>query len=113
CFSLSPAIVAYRSSLDAVLRSVRATTARRGRDVLMLVQIALSVFFLAMAGLFVRTLAQLRGVDMGFNVDQVATFRGNLCADAGPNASTFLAALSGRVRGLPSVVSTAVSSIAV
>ena len=113
CFSASPAIVAYRSQLDAVLRSVRTTTAHRGREVLMLLQVALCVFFLAMAGLFVRTLYQLREVDTGFAVDQVATFSGSLGAHAGPNALPFLTALAERVREIPGVMSTALSSVAV
>jgi predicted permease len=113
CFSASPAVVAYRSPLEAVLRSGRATTARNEREILMLLQVALCVFFLGMAGLFVRTLHQLREVDTGFDVDQVATFSGNLGAHAGTNAPIFLTALTARVRELPTVVSTAVSSVAV
>jgi len=113
CFSASPAVVAYRSSLDTVLRSARATTARRGRETLMLLQVAICVFFVAMAGLFVRTLHQLRDVDTGFDVEQVATFSGNLGAHAGTNAPIFLTALTERVREIPTVVSTAVSSVAV
>lgn len=113
CFSASPAVVAYRSPLEAVLRSVRATTARSGREVLMLLQVALCVFFLAMAGLFVRTLHQLREVDTGFDVDEVATFSGNLGAHGGANTPSFLTALTARVREIPTVVSTAVSSVAV
>jgi len=113
CFSASPAIVAYRSQLDAVLRSARTTTARRGREALMLLQVALCVFFLAMAGLFIRTLYQLRDVETGFAVDHVATFSGGLGAHAGANAQPFVTSLTERVRDIPGVVSTAMSSIAV
>jgi putative ABC transport system permease protein len=113
CFSASPAVVAYRSPMEAVLRSARATTAWNEREILMLLQVALCVFFLAMAGLFVRTLQQLSKVDTGFDVDQVATFSGNLGAHAGTNAPIFLTALTARVRALPTVISTAVSSVAV
>jgi predicted permease len=113
CFSASPSLVAYRSPLDTVLRSVRTTTGRRGREVLTLLQVALCVFFLAMSGLFVRTLHQLREVDTGFDVDEVATFSGALGVHAGASAPMFLKMLTARVRESPRVISTAVSSVAV
>jgi predicted permease len=113
CFTAGPALVAYRSPLETVLRSVRTTTGRRGREVLTLLQVALCVFFLAMSALFVRTLHQLREVDTGFDVDEVATFSGHLGAHAGTNAPIFLTMLTSRMREIPNVVSTAVSSVAV
>src|SRR5262249_53455912 len=64
-------------------------------------------------GLFIRTLYQLREVETGFAVDEVATFSGSLGAHAGPNAQPFLTAFTERVREIPGVVSTAMSSIAV
>jgi predicted permease len=113
CFSVGPAVMAYGSQPDAVIRAGRSTSSGRGREALILVQVALCTFMLVMAALFVRTLDGLRKVDTGFDVNSVATFSGYLGAHGGANASSVLNALTERVRTIPTVVSVAVSSVAV
>jgi hypothetical protein len=68
-FSLAPAMAAWNSSLESILRvarTSRASSSERGRQILVGVQIALCTFLLALAGLFVRTFDGLRAVDPGF-----------------------------------------------
>ena len=112
CFSAVPAIVVSRSSLDHHLRSVRSTDSSRWRGPLILVQVALCTVLLMTASLFARTLQQLRGVDIGFDVDHIATFTGQLGTHAGDGARAFLKALRERVGDIPGVASTSISSVA-
>jgi hypothetical protein len=67
-FTASPAITARRSSLDSLLRTARSTARGTWRQWLIMVQVALCTLLLLLAGLFVRTLQQLRHVDAGFDV---------------------------------------------
>jgi predicted permease len=110
-FSASPAVFISRSRLESVLRSVRASSAIRGRQVLMALQIALCTFLLAIAGLFVRTIWQLDHVKSGMDVDHIETFTGNLARYK--NSAAFLKTLTERVRQIPGVISCAVSSMGV
>ena len=112
CFSLGPAIALSRSRLDP-LRAGRSTTVGRGRDALVVAQVALCTSLLLVASLFVRTLIQLRSVDPGFDVDRIATFTGDLSGRSEADASVFLARLLERVRAIPAVASASVSSVAV
>ena len=112
-FSLAPAMAAARSSLDSILRGARSSSAIRGRQALIVVQIALCAFLLAIAGLFVRTFEQLHGMNPGFDRDHVATFTLDLMGQPGYDAkveSTFREALIRRIREIPGVVSVATST---
>ena len=110
-FGLAPALAASRVSLDSVLRAVRSGGTSGGRRVLLVVQVALCTFLLAGAGLLVRTLRQLRGVDQGFDSQAIATFTLDDEA-AGYTAETepaLLRNLEARVRQLPGVESVALA----
>jgi predicted permease len=112
-FSLAPAMATARSSLDSILRGVRSSSSMRGRQALIVVQIALCTFLLAFAGLFVRTFQQLRGMDPGFDRDHVATFTVDLMGWTGFETKAEAAlreALTTRVRQIPCVVSAATSA---
>ena len=74
-FGLAPALQASRPDLtDALKEGGRAGTgpgASRTRNVLVVVEVALSVVLLASAGLTVRTFLELQHVDTGINTDRV------------------------------------------
>jgi predicted permease len=77
-FALAPALQATRvdvaEGLKTGTRNVRGARSPFSRP-LIVAQIALSVVLLVDAGLFVRSLRNLRDVDTGFNPDQLLTFR--------------------------------------
>lgn len=75
-FGLAPALAAARVEAVEGLRSGSRSVAggrSRFRDGLVVVQVALSVLLLVGAGLLVRSFAQLRGVDPGFEAEQLIT----------------------------------------
>ena len=77
-FGMLPALQTARGSLEQTLRqSGRAAVGGRtiARDVLVVTQIAAALVLLVAAGLLVRTLANLRGVDVGFRPDRLLTLR--------------------------------------
>ena len=112
-FSASPAMAVFRSSLDSLLRSARSTGSIRGRQLLIMLQVAVCTCLLLLAGLFVRTLQALRTVDTGFDTNHTATFTADLSGHTGAHASAFLTTLGERVRDIPGVVSASVSSVGV
>lgn len=78
-FGLFPALQLARVEPNAVLRGQSAGSAgsrfaARFRAALAVGQIALSMVALALAGLFLRSLANLDRVDLGLQVERVATF---------------------------------------
>src|ERR1017187_1470498 len=107
-FSAAPALSASRSSLDSVLRGARSSGGWRGRQALIVFQIALCTFLLAGASLFVRTFHQLHDMDPGFDRDHVATFTGDLTLSG--NRTSLPRLLAERVEQIPGVVSAAISS---
>ena len=75
-FGLVPALTASRSTMPrALAQSGRLTrSGHRLRATLVGVQLALAVTLLAGAGVLVRSLQNLRGVDLGMNPDGVVSF---------------------------------------
>ena len=76
-FSLVPALEFWRPDLTAALKQqVSTATTRQSRikKIFVGVQIGLSVLLLFGAGLFVRTMKNLRSVDVGFRPDHLLTF---------------------------------------
>jgi predicted permease len=79
-FSLAPALRFLRPDLVNSLKQQAATTAGgplRFRRISVGAQIGLSLLLLVAAGLFVRTLRNLRAVDVGFATDHLVSFRLN------------------------------------
>src|SRR5258708_3335568 len=76
-FSLAPAAQFWRPNLAPALKQ-QAMTAGSGplrfRRVSVAVQIGLSIFVLVGAGLFVRTLHNLKSLNVGFETDHLVTF---------------------------------------
>ena len=82
-FGLAPALQAARVDVMPVLKESR-TAEPRGRrlpvslsQMLVVAQIAISLVLVAAAGLFVRTLAKLQSLDMGFTRENVLVFQLN------------------------------------
>ena len=77
-FGLAPALQATRINLTASLKDQTGASAGRSRlalnKLLVVTQVALSVFLLIGAGLFVRSLRNLRSLDTGFNHDNIVQF---------------------------------------
>jgi putative ABC transport system permease protein len=118
-FGLVPAIQATRPSLTAALKEGTADRpTRRGmlrrltiRDVLVMLELALALVLLAGAGVMVRSLGKLLGVNPGFDAAQVFTVRLNAAPDAAGADSlpAFYHQLLDRLRGLPGVQSAALA----
>ncbi|MBS1876070.1 MAG: ABC transporter permease [Acidobacteria bacterium] len=77
-FGLFPALTAARTRLNETLRdggrtSQSALHSRRSRAILVTAELALSVVLLVGAGLMLRSLLELRGVDPGFRPTRVLT----------------------------------------
>jgi len=76
-FGLAPALQATRPDLIPALKNEIVVTGGRRkwelRRLLVIMQVALSLFLLIGAGLFVRSLQNLRSVDDGYHTDQVVT----------------------------------------
>jgi predicted permease len=110
-FGLAPAIAATRVDITPALKETRASAPRRhGRRIglsqlLVVTQIALSLLLVLGAALFVRTLANLHSVEIGFNQENVLTFS----LDAGQAGykdaalRAFYARMDEQFRALPGV----------
>ncbi|HEX7052180.1 MAG TPA: ABC transporter permease [Longimicrobiales bacterium] len=117
-FGLAPALRASRGSPGAALgeTSLRATAGagtRRRRGALAAAELALSLVLLVAAGLVLRSFAQLRATDPGFETEGLLTFSLSLQGDRydpdGVTASTF-AELRRRMEAIPGIEKTAIVS---
>ena len=81
-FSIVPALQAARASLrDALQQGARASVGGSSgatRDALVVLQVAATLVLLVAAGLMLRTLANLRAIDIGFRSDNLLTMRTTL-----------------------------------
>jgi predicted permease len=73
-FGLAPALAAARRDLHPLLKQARAGGRWRGRQALVVVQVALSTLLLVGAGLTVLTLRRLEGLNAGFDRSRIVTF---------------------------------------
>jgi putative ABC transport system permease protein len=107
-FSLAPAIQLLRPDLVTALKQ-KASTASGGvlglRRVVVSLQIGLSVLLLIGAGLFVRTIENLRHANAGFNTTHLVTFSINpvLAGYAKPQLLPLEERVIQAMRGLPAV----------
>jgi predicted permease len=118
-FGIVPAIQATRVDITPALKETRASAPRRrGRfiglgQLLVVSQIALSLLLVLGASLFVRTLANLHSIEVGFNPEHLLTF--SLDARQAGYKDTQLRTLYGRLdeqfRALPGVRAAAVSDM--
>jgi predicted permease len=100
------ALAVSRTNIDSALRGARSSGAWRGRQAVVVFQIALCMLLLTGAGLLVRTFDQLHSLDAGFDRDHVVTFTADpsLSGYTAPQEQALLSALTGRVREIPGVV---------
>lgn len=110
-FGVAPAIRAARANIHGVLReSSRGASTGPGRNRLLRLsvtaQVALSLMLLLGAGLLIRSLAGLLGIDPGFKASQVITFRVTLPAATYQQPAqklVFFDQLSARLAAIPGV----------
>jgi predicted permease len=109
------ALSVSRTRIDSALRGVRSSSGWRGRQAVLVFQIALCTLLLSGAGLLIRTFEQLHSLDAGFDRDHVATFTADpsLSGYTASQEQALLVALSQRVREIPGVASVAFASRAV
>ena len=118
-FGLAPALEATRMNITPALKEVRSSSARkRGSpigltQILVVSQIAFSLLFVLGAAFFVRTLANLRSVAIGFNQDHLLTFRvdASQAGYKGAELSALYARMEQRFQGLPGVRAATLSDV--
>ncbi|MGI8732773.1 MAG: ABC transporter permease [Pyrinomonadaceae bacterium] len=116
-FGVVPALKASRVDLVPTLKDSHATTTvfRRGpslQSLLVITQVALSLVLLAGAGLFVRSLWKLQGIDKGFTGGNVMAFSLNMGLqgyDKDRGANFYVAALED-LSSLPGIESVTLAS---
>ena len=108
-FGLAPALQATRSDLIPAIKNETAVVSGRRRwelrRLLIILQVGLSLVLLVGAGLFTRSLRNLKTVDDGYHTDQVVTFAIDP-AQSGykiDRLRSFYAQLNDRVTTLPGV----------
>ena len=111
-FGLAPAFQATRPDVMPALQNGRGGgPRRRAQHVLVVAQIAISFLILVAAGLFVRTLDNLRSVQLGYARENILLFSLN-ARQAGhrdPELATFYADLRKRFESIPGVSSATLS----
>jgi predicted permease len=116
-FGLAPAFSGSKTTLSTALTGRRADSGSSGGrlglgKVLVISQVALSLVLLAGAGLFVRTLRNLRSVDLGVDRQHVLlvwTVPGQT-GRQGPALANFVRTVQERISSLPGVLSATASS---
>jgi putative ABC transport system permease protein len=116
-FGLVPAIQATRPSLTSALKDGSAEAPSHKfvlrrlttRNALVVIELALALVLLAGSGVMVRSLANLIGVNPGFDASNVLTLRLNSSPDVRKRDSmpAFYATLLGQLRSLPGVTDVA------
>src|SRR5262245_2051065 len=115
-FGIAPALRATALNVSAALketsRSVAGTRSVLSK-VLLVLQVAVSLVLLVAAGLFLRTLHNLRSVDVGFNTRNLVLFRiyPGLNRYDDTRAAALVAEIKERVGTLPGVRAVAVSNV--
>ena len=117
-FGLAPALQATRPNLIGALKNEIPTVSGSGsrfelRKLLVVSQVALSLLLLIGAGLFVRTLQNLKGIDLGFRADKVLLLSMNpgLNGYKPEQVKSFYGRLLERVNRLPGVQSASIADM--
>lgn len=116
-FGLAPALQSSRLNLNEALRDGSRTTEgsgrRRGRNALVVLELALAVMLLSGAGLLIKSLWKLQRVDIGINPDNVVTMqltlRGQRYQEV-PQVISFGERFLGQVKSIPGVSVAALSN---
>ena len=110
---IAPALQATRPDLTSALKQgAREGTVHRSRlrSALIVVQAALSVVLLVGAGVFVRSLVRVEGVDLGYDADRLVFARATWDGHAEERGAV-LAEVGERLRRMPGVEHVALASI--
>lgn len=115
-FGLAPALQATRRTTMPALKEARAQTSyawrsSKGRRILLIAQVAITLVMLVSAGLFVRTLRNYQAIDVGYSTDHLLTFALRT-AQAGLDDDEAIALFRGlrdRLAALPGVSSVGLS----
>jgi len=116
-FGLAPALQLTRSSVAPTLKAQANLSGLRGpltfRKILTVAQVALSLLLLAGAGLFVRTLGNLKAVDIGYDRENILLLElaPLLNGYSDDQSSRFFEQVIERVNQLPGVRSASVGSM--
>ena len=117
-FGLLPALRASRADPWVTLKDTMGSIAGTGgslfmRKGLVAAQVALSFLLLFGAGLFVRSLQNLKGTETGVTLDNLMTFQlsPSLSGYDNQRATLFYRQLLDRIRALPGVTSAALASV--
>jgi putative ABC transport system permease protein len=109
-FGLGPAISASKAQVNEILKasgrsSMASVRSRRVRNVLVIVEVAMSVVLLIGAGLMIRSFAELQRVNPGFQSDHVLTMQLTLpeARYTGLRVAQFYKLLLDRVHNVPGV----------
>jgi predicted permease len=104
-FGLAPALQLSRSSLAPGLKGAHSSHVRRltGRKIMISLQVAISLVLLAGAGLFIRSLNNLRGIDVGFRTDKLLQVTLNPSDYTTEHLPDFYNELVQQIRSLPGV----------
>ncbi len=119
-FGIAPAFRGARVDLTPALKEVEGSSTRAGHagakwfsvgNALVVAQVALAIVVLVGAGLLVRTLANLRSVDAGFDSHNILIFGidPTLIGYKGPQVDSFYRDLQGRLSETPGVKSASYS----
>ncbi len=117
-FGLAPALLASKSDVVPALKDETGTADRDGRfslrNVLVVVQLALSLVLLIGAGLFIRSLQHLRRIDPGFKTENLLAISFNLRLHGYDDrrGKEFARQLDERISALPGVQSASVADYA-
>jgi predicted permease len=114
-FGLAPAILASRTNLVGIIKGLTAPRHRAGispSGILVIAQVSISIVVLVCAGLFVRSLGQVKNTDPGFKTDHLATLMMDLdlAAYDRPAATRFFKEVQRRVGEQPGVRAAALAS---
>jgi predicted permease len=103
-FGLAPALQSSRSVLAPGLKGAHSSHIRiMGRKIMISLQVAISLVLLAGAGLFIRSLNNLRAIDVGFLTDKLLQVTLNPSDYAPERLSNFYDQVVQQVRSLPGV----------
>jgi len=115
-FGIAPALRATSLNVSAALKETSRSIAG-SRSVLtralLIVQVAVSLVLLIAAGLFLRTLNNLRHVDVGFNTQNLVVFRVNPALNRydDQKSNTVIEEIATRLKGVAGVRAVGVSSV--
>jgi predicted permease len=115
-FGIAPALRATSLNVSAALKETSRSIAG-SRSVLtralLIVQVAVSLVLLIAAGLFLRTLNNLRHVDVGFNTQNLVVFRVNPALNRydDKKSNTVIEEITTRLKGVAGVRAVGVSSV--